>query len=297
MASMALQLFLSGIAAPAASAALVLWLGAWLTDRGAGGRAPAGRAQRLRTSLDAVAVSVGYLTAHLLLRGVPSWPPAEAVDWVLVIGLAAGLGSLGIALSRSDRLWPWAAAAVLLAPALTVLVLLPVSEFQWSALQGALSEAGIAALGVVLAFSVVGQASHKPEFGLAISLVAAAFGSALAIGLSGSASLGVLAGAAGAGLLPAALWVLRRPISRASVLPFAILLFGLWLTAAFYTDVPHGCLLLLAAATQVGWFLPARFRAERITGTLLAAGAALGLVAAAAVWAFAVSPSLQELLP
>jgi hypothetical protein len=211
--------FLLGVVLPALAAALLL-LGA----RRAAGASGVGAA---------LAVGGGYVLAHLLQRGVRGLPPREATDWVWVaaaVGMLVGASGLT---RRSSPLLP-AALRLLVSGALLWQLL---AAWRAQATPDDLREAialGAAVLALVWTVAEVGL--EQGGWFAPATLAVTAAGAALAIGLSGSFSLALLAGALCAVLCAAAVGSALRlaPPSLEGAAAPAVLTLGALLACASF---------------------------------------------------------------
>ena len=230
--------FLLGVVLPALAAALLL-LGA----RRAAGASGVGAA---------LAVGGGYVLAHLLQRGVRGLPPREATDWVWVaaaVGMLVGASGLT---RRSSPLLP-AALRLLVSGALLWQLL---AAWRAQATPDDLREAialGAAVLALVWTVTEVGL--EQGGWFAPATLAVTAAGAALAIGLSGSFSLALLAGALCAVLCAAAVGSALRlapPSLEGAAAPAVLTLGALLGCASFYSDLPRASAFLIGGAPAAG---------------------------------------------
>ncbi|HOX42330.1 MAG TPA: hypothetical protein PK668_01970 [Myxococcota bacterium] len=290
MSSAALHFLLSGLAAPAAAAGLPLLAGwrPWRRARPADGRWPDG------SWAEALAPPLAYAAVYLATRGLPPWPPLEAADWLLGLGLMAGLlGALDQALAPPGWLRAGLALPALLA--VPLLVLWPIALNEWSAPEAAGWVAGLGLAVVGLWQGLERLARRAPGPAVPLGLALAAGGGALSLALSGTATWGLLGGALGVALGLSFLLALLRPGSQAgrgASLPFAVLLGGLGIAGAFYASLSWVSLALLLLAPLAGWIVPL-VRGARRAGpvwTLVRTTPVLLLVLAAVAWSWLESP-------
>lgn len=208
-----------------------------------------------------VAVAAAYVVGHaLIFPGWMSFPPADAVHWVLYAAAAAGL------LAACAELLPAPARLMLrlaCCAALPVLVPLRTLREEYSILDALLLIADVAAL-TAAAIAVCAGVQRRLGSVAMFNLGWTAASSAVVFGLTGSIKLAQLAGALG--LAVGGVWLLnvllglrgtpgaqlRRTASAAAALPITVTLAALLLAAWFYGDTPGRTVAHLAAAPLFG---------------------------------------------
>src|SRR5262245_31595101 len=114
---------------------------------------------------------------------------------------------------------------------------------------------GLGAASLALVWTVVEVGLEQPGWFAPAALALTAAGAAVAIGLSGSFSLALLAGALCAVLCAAALGSALRlgpPTLVGAAAPAVLALGALLVCAAFFSDLPNGAAFLIAGAPVVG---------------------------------------------
>ncbi len=239
-----------------------------------------------------VALGAGYAAGHAA-TGWPSFPPADAVDWMAWLsigGAAAGaLGSFGSP-------WMGRVASAVVCAAAPVLVLRPLLSSGSEGL-GAGLVAGLSALFVAGFAGLETLAARAPGASLPLVLWIEAGGTSAALLVSGSLRLAQLAGALAAALVAAAAVSVWRPTlstARAGSLVIPVL-GGLLLAGRFYSELPTASAALLALAPLAAWRAasgtvgrPEPWRSLLVRGLI-----ALLVVSAAAAVAWSASPPIE----
>jgi hypothetical protein len=232
-----------------------------------------------------LALGVGYATGHALMRGWPPLPPLEAMDWLVYLALAAGLG--GGFVTAAEPPWRpvsrWSGRVVLSALSLGVLLGPVVGA------DGAVSLTVLALFELIWVASWTIAAAQADRLGpeVAPSLVLIAAGAALVLGLSGSVMLAALGGVAAAALGSA--WAVGRLVpgliwNRGAVGVAVTVVAGLLTVGLVYVEVPLVCALLLVAAPAAMWVdRPAAMSRLSTRSRSLLRVSAVGLVTAVAV--------------
>ena len=222
------------------------------------------------------AACAGILTGVLAIDGLPSVPPVEATDllpFLTLIGLVWG--------QQRARLIPAAPLRLLVGVGLLWMMTAPQRQYTWSTIEaiqwiGGLS-LGIAALWTLLVAGL--QRSDPRGSGIALTVLIGVV--ALALGATGSARYGQLAGAVAAtigGMAAVGLW---RPDSERllEAVPSIALVIGALISAGLlFSDLPDttaGLLVLAPAGLLLGT------RGRGIAGpvlTILFALAAVGML-------------------
>lgn len=204
---------------------------------------------RGRAAAVPLALGAAVATAHAALLGMPRFPAGDAVAWLFWVALGASCVGL---LELAWRAPTWARLALRLALAgLLLLVLLwqPYLAQTWSGGEGVAYLAGLGMV-TVASWTALGccgeQLSGRRH---ALLLTALAAGAAVVLGVTGTASLALLAVALAATCAPAIVLGRQAPASLASGSTiFALVLAALLVEGHFYSDAPAPSVLLLAAA-------------------------------------------------
>lgn len=215
-------------------------LAAWMVGRAAG-RDSVPRAM-------GVALAVGVTTVLLGVRGIPSWPPTDTLDWLgplVVLSAAAGIGA--DLFPGRGRVIVQVLLATILTVGITRLLLVPPgaepsAAWVWAAM----------ALGFLWAVTTTSR--QGPAAGWFGAWAGAAAGAAGLLAVSGSALLGQVMGtfAAVSGVL--ALLGLGRTSAAANAAgPLVIAYGGLLAYAWAFTEVPRGPLVLALLAPTASW--------------------------------------------
>jgi len=256
----------------------------------------AGRLWKANNWADAVALGIGYTGGHAVTAGWPTFPPAEATQWLPYFALAVMfVGVLDTLLRPAGSL----RAVIWVLCCVGILRLLLHSKFQygWSLPEGVLWIASLAAGMLVLAGCLDAAAQRDASISLPLILTIVAGGTGAALMLSGSMLLGQLAIvlAAALGAILGVAFLLPKAIKGRGIAPVAVaLLSGLWLSGYFFADLPSASALLLAAASIPAVMLvPFSENISRWKGLLLRAGVVIIPVAISVFLAFQASPPLD----
>ncbi|CAM2070492.1 hypothetical protein SCOR_34275 [Sulfidibacter corallicola] len=224
------------------------------------------------------ALGIGFIGAYLGLRGMPSFPPNEASQWLL---LAIPVASL---LTAVQRRLPNRALALgsigLFFATLFFAMLQPMFEYHWESFGlKALWLAGLTAFAVLFRWNWDHLEDHS-RFGT-LSVVGATSLAALLFALSGSMFLAQLAGAFAAAAGPLVLlsfWNKDLPVFAGTRDLFSTVLLGLTTMAFFYAELqPVTAILFLFALLLTGYtgLFPAHSLTKKIAVPGATAGAAL----------------------
>ncbi len=238
------------------------------------------------------AVAAGFVAGYLVLFGWPGFPPLDAVDWLLM--LAVPLAALGLADSYFRVPPPGRVLLIALAvPASFLLLARPLLSL---AGQDELSLQLFVATGVTVAVLVATDmlAARSSAGRFSAILLAVAIPSAVVLGCSGSARLGmigVLLAATQAGALGMNIVLGRAGLGRGIVVVFGTLLAGLLLCGSLYAELSTSNAMLLAAAPNMAWLGrhgPRRF--GWLTHVAIQVGLVLAVAGLAAVRAWNALP-------
>ncbi len=248
------NLLLPGVLLPVASAFVVLLLAHW-ADR-----------KRRSTTVGAGAGALGlaYLSASVAMTGWPGWPPGDSTERLLFLVLAAALMSAarGWLFESAPRWWLRLGFTFLL---LLAMLKAPL-EHSWSGTEAILWLAALLAVGFGLALAFAADMAGPSAWLPAGVRVAVLAGVAVALGLSGTARLALLAAAlAGAAFTVevVAARLRRDPWLAADSWVLALAVFGLLLGGYFYASLePWPAALLVVALLLPGVFAgrPAAWR-------------------------------------
>ncbi|MEN3001486.1 MAG: hypothetical protein ABDI19_06545 [Armatimonadota bacterium] len=204
-----------------------------------------------RWLLSPLAVGAGYVLAHILIVGAPSFPPADATHWLpyfALVGLVLGW----LAEVPRDYRWLWSALTLLLLGWLMTLGLKPlIQSGYWQPTTGVTIIVALTLATWLL--MVLGAPSGEVEQDAGLPFLLATLGglSAGLIFYNKSASLGQLAGSLGAtiGIGVPLGWLLREfRLGRGAVSLALMLMAFLWAMAYGYAELPTYALALLYVA-------------------------------------------------
>jgi hypothetical protein len=233
------NLLLPGVLFPGACAAAVLWLAARLDRRRRASTVGGG----------AAALGLAYLSTHVALTGWPSWPPVDSTQRLLFLVLAAAfLSAVRGWLMESAPPWWLRLGFIFL---LLLAMLKTPLEHAWSGGEAVLWLAVLLAVGFGLARSLALDMAGATAWVPAGVRVALLCGVAVALGLSGTARLALLAGAlaCAVGVVEVlAARLLRQPWLAADSWVLAMAVLGLLLGGYFYAALEPwpGALLVVA---------------------------------------------------
>lgn len=193
---------LPGVLVPAAAAALAYLAVAWIRKNESSSRGGA-----------SLALAAAFLSAFVAMTGWPRLPPVGSTEWLFFLVVLAGIVGLEAGWRGRDRL-PWVVRGVLLGFLLATMLQSKLTN-AWSPLESALWLVGLFAAGMALAWALDAHLRLDGERGdlrLALVRLALLGGTALVLGLSGSARLAQLAGALACGVF--VVEVLARVLKR-----------------------------------------------------------------------------------
>lgn len=301
------ETFIAGVVWPAVATGVILALGAILR-RLRGTLPPIADHAPGYTSLDgvipAIAISIGYCVGHVAILGRPSFPPASAEHWLIPVALLAGLPAV---LECAYRLPP-AARWIVRVAALGAFLVIPLGPMwryfaetrDWSRSTTTAWMAAFAA--VFLAGWVSSEVSVRRLAGWSVTVPigVAIAGLAIVSAISGSASLGQLAGALAVSLgtltVADAVSGGRRPIGGAVSVCWFLMIAVLFNAFTFGEVTPVPASLLVGAPFGSLVAVPtAGRRSRRWIGGVTAAGVSLLMTAFAVFLAYREYASLEEL--
>ncbi len=229
-----------------------------------------------------VAVGAGFMTAYVLLTGVPRLPPRDGIDWLFWAAVPVTLLGALDAATRSRWGWIFGAAA----GGVALLVARPLVPGAVSTTALWTTAAALAAAGAALCY-VARSADRRVGAWAVIGSLCAVTGAAAVVVLSSNLRIGGVYGiAAAAALGPVAVLAVRGTSAAGGVAVVAVsLLAGLLVGGHYYPDpgvgwTPIALLLtaplLLAAAAA----LPGERNVIRGAAAVAAVAIAVGAVAA-----------------
>ncbi len=297
-----------GIVWPAVATGVILAFGVILRRRFGDTRPPSAGHAGKRTSFDgavaAIAISIGYCVGHIAILGWPSFPPVSAEHWLIPVALLAGLLA---ALECAYRL-PSAARWIVRVAALGAFLVIPLDPLwryfaetrEWSGWTTTVWMAGFVA--VFLAGWVSSDISARRLAGWAVTVPigVAIAGLAIVAAISGSASLGQLAGALAVSLgtltLADAITGGGRPIGGAVSVCWFLMIAVLFNAFTFgeVTSLPASLLVGAPLGSLVG-VSTAGLRTNRWVGGITATVVSLLMTAFAVFLAYREYTSLEEL--
>jgi len=300
--------FIVGIVWPAVATGVILAFGVILRRRFGDTRPPSAGHAGKRTSFDgavaAIAISIGYCVGHIAILGWPSFPPVSAEHWLIPVALLAGLLA---ALECAYRL-PSAARWIVRVAALGAFLVIPLDPLwryfaetrEWSGWTTTVWMAGFVA--VFLAGWVSSDISARRLAGWAVTVPigVAIAGLAIVAAISGSASLGQLAGALAVSLgtltLADAITGGGRPIGGAVSVCWFLMIAVLFNAFTFgeVTSLPASLLVGAPLGSLVG-VSTAGLRTNRWVGGITATVVSLLMTAFAVFLAYREYTSLEEL--
>ena len=234
------SLILPGVLIPSAFALAVVLIAAWVAKRRPGAFSGAGPA-----------IAAAFLAAFVAATGWPRWPPVGSSQKLFYVVAAAALAGLAAAALRR-RFADWLARGAL--TALLLVFLLQPRLDAWSGGRAALWLAGLFVAGVAVFWawgtSLAATSDGDSLFSAAVR-AAVVGGSAVVLGLSESALLAQLAGAAACGVVVVELAgraLKRRAWQHGDDLAVSAVLVGLLLIGHFYAGLKPSTAILLVLA-------------------------------------------------
>lgn len=205
-------------------------------------------------------IAVIWLTSYFWLRGLPSFPPRETVDWLWLIGIATLAAGVMPIVTRAR----WLLLSGLLAMSLGILAW-PVIRHNATTLVF-IELAVLIAIGSVLIHRLI-SGRYALFNALPMAIVSAGYGIVAALG--GSLLVGLLSGALASALGGFALHELvsqrKEPLFfiRAALLANTLLLCLIFI-GRVYAEIPSGPLSLLLVALVMDRLLPIRNRLQAV---------------------------------
>lgn len=195
------------------------------------------------------ALGAGYASGHALIRGWPTIPVPESMDWLIYLALTAGL--TGIVIGAVERPWRPACRLVGMVGLATLAVGLLLGR---SSLPVVWLAAGV--VGWVAAWANVAALAGRLGSGVAPPLILVAAGSAVVLAFSGTVILAALEGVAAVAVASA--WAVGRferglIWDRGAVGVAVMVVAGLLTVGLVYGEVPIVSVLLLAVAPAAAW--------------------------------------------
>ncbi len=209
-----------------------------------------GRLWKTGNWADAVALAIGYSGGQAVTAGWPTFPPAEATQWLPYFALLAMcLGVVDVLVKPPPLVR--AAVWIFFCAGFLRLLLQPKFQYGWSLFEGVIWIIALAVGMLCLASFLDGAIRNSGSISSILILLIVACGTGATLMLSGSmllAQLAMVLGAAFGALLIAGLLLPRSAQARGVVGGSTLLLTGLWLSGYFYAELPSASALLLAAA-------------------------------------------------
>lgn len=233
-------ILLPGVLVPAAAAGVALLL-VLVADR---------RQRESTVGGGSLAVGGAFIAAYVALTGLPRWPPVESTQRLFFLVLLSAI--VGLAWGwRQEKSPPWVVRAALLGLLLS-LVLRSLIE-RWSPGTAAVRLVGLFILGIALLWAFERSLAVGRSTGLVPAAVRLAVfgGSAVVVGLSGTARLGQLMGALTCGVFVVELvarWRRRRPWLAGDGVVLSLAVFGLLLGGFFYASLENWPAIVLGVA-------------------------------------------------
>jgi hypothetical protein len=233
---------------------------------------------------------------------VPPWPFAARTlsgpDWLLWIALASG--PLLLFDARLGRFAP--AARVLIGSGVIAMVLQAMARHHWETMVTVVWFAGLGLLLFVAWLAAARLGRRRSGATLPLVLLVTATGLAVSAGLTGSAKLGQVTGILCAGLGATGLLAWWRPgfrLTTGDVTHTIVILFGLGLSAFFFSGLPAVDALLIASAPAAAWLgerpaLGLRTPAQRTALRVLAAAVPVAIAVTHAALAFQLDPYADD---
>ncbi len=303
-----IKTFIAGIVWPAVATGVILAFGVILRRRSGGMHPPSEDHAGKRTSFDgavaAIAISIGYCVGHIAILGWPSFPPVSAEHWLIPVALLAGLLA---ALECAYRL-PSAARWIVRVAALGAFLVIPLGPMwryfaetrEWSGWTTTVWMAGFVALFLAGWVSSDISARRLAGWAVTVPIGVAIAGLAIVAAISGSASLGQLAGALAVSLgtltLADAICGGGRPIGGAVSVCWFLMIAVLFNAFTFgeVTSLPASLLVGASLGSFVGASI-GRLRTHRWVGGITAAAVSLLMTGLAVFLAYREYTSLEEL--
>src|SRR5262245_35526066 len=231
----------------------------------------------------ALALAGGYALGHIVIAGMPSFPPPSHTDWMVGFAILAAMGGMLVTLARVSDL--------LVVAAVPWLLLAPLAQHPWSREETALQLTGLsfALLGLWIALEALSRHARIREltFGLLLTTLAAS----TSLALSGSFLLAQLAGALAATLGAALVVTLVNPALRLSGGAVAVIIViagALLMSGHYYAELPAPSGVLVALSFVTPWVAhlpgpmsPGRRALVYIAAAIVPAAVAVGLAVAA----------------
>lgn len=267
------SLLLPGVLIPAAAAAIVYFAATLVRRKESSSRGGA-----------SLALAAAFLSAFVAMTGWPRLPPVGSTQRLFYLVALAGVVGLVAGWRGRDRL-SWVVRGFLCGLLLGFMLQSKIAN-AWSPPAAAAWLAGLFALGLAFAWAIETNLRQDGEAGdlrLACVRLAVLAGTALVLGLSGSARLAQLAGALACGVFVVevlARVAKRRPWLGGDAAVPALAVFGLMLSGYFYASLEVWPALATVAAFLLLALPAGRFRGAWLA-PLLPLALALGLVVAA----------------
>jgi hypothetical protein len=237
---------LLGVVLPWLIAGAVLLLAAVLTRRRCGAWA------------GILALGVGYVAGHIVVRGWPSFPPGERTDWLFYLALVLVILGLVEARWLTRASFRWGLRSIVFFVAV-LLIVFPRMRDAWQPVESVAWLAALLIAGVAAWLSLDGLVGRAPAWSFLGCLALTVAGSAVVAFKSGLAVMALLE----FGLLATVLGLLLAGCASKTLFAAAqggaagagLLQPAMWLIGYFLAEVPSGCALLLGVALHTTWLV------------------------------------------
>lgn len=203
----------------------------------------------------AVAFTVGYLIAHFVAFGMPSFPPTDATQWLAYLTIAAMVVGLVESFWQAPLwargVWRWGFSGLVL-----WLLLRSVVEYTWGVPKGLVWLLALSIVMLMFWTALDALAERVKGALLSVLLFITLLGSSIALMLGRSASISQLCGSVTAMTIVSAIvgWQQHNfTLAKGAVSVLTVLLFGFWLNGVFYAYLPMVTAVLLMLSPMAGW--------------------------------------------
>lgn len=202
-----------------------------------------------------LAIGISYLVGHIGIAGFPSFPPVEAVQWLIYF--AAIIIVLGMieSLRKGRKFFPWGI-RLHLAFGLPWMLLRSMFQHHWGTIEGMVWVLGTGLLILLFWKTLDALAEGFTGYPAPLLFLIIATGLSIALVISGSALLGHLSGLLAAAMGIAffiALFVPSFSLAHGATSFYAVVLGGLLINGYFYSELSMLSILPLIAAPMVPW--------------------------------------------
>jgi hypothetical protein len=215
----------------------------------------------------AIGLAAAYCAAQWGLLGMPTWPPRDCVDQLADGVLGAALLEIilqefsaprSIALGLRGAFWL----------AMVAALVRRLAGNSWSPGEAGVWIGGMTVGGWVWLAALAQAGSTRPEPALGrfslgnltlLNFAVIALGSAIVLGLSGSATLALLQTALLVAVLPSLILALKRSelaalLADSQSVAISVALLGAWIAGFHFASLPAGSAVALWLAPLAGWF-------------------------------------------